>query len=352
MPTTNSLASGALRVLARLLSLGLPALALMSAMAASAREVPSFRPAQLSPGTLRIWGTPYMSEVVKAWAEGFRKLHPEITIEMKLMGSNTAIPGLYGGQADVALMGREPNVTDVNGFFRPKRYKFTRFQLMNGSLMTAGKSPALAVLVTRGNPIRNITVAQLHAIATCSQKAQHRTITWGQLGVKGKWSNKPIRLYLPDIESGTGLFFLKVVTGGSHKLDWSKVVDFKDIRRADGSTDRAFEQTADALRNDPYGIAIASLHEVTPMLKPMAVAAKGGRSFVLPSRRTVTTHTYPFARTTFAFIDRPPGKPIDPKVREFLRYVLSNEGQAAIKRDHGYLPLSKKVATEQRNRLN
>ncbi|HEX7916447.1 PstS family phosphate ABC transporter substrate-binding protein [Rudaea sp.] len=327
----------------------LPAVfAFFATATATAQDAPAFAPQPLAAGTLRIWGHPSFSGVVQRWAEGFRRFHPEITVVPQLMGSDTAVPGLYGGRADIALLGREPNITDENGFLRPKQYKYTSIELMGSSLDVNAMSPALAVLVHRDNPVRRMTLRQLEQAMTCGATGtEHKPLTWGELGASGEWTDKPVRLYLMNIESGTGLFLLSRITRGSRRLAWDRVEDFSDRRRADGSTYRAAEQAADALRADRYGLAISNLRALTPELAPVALAAETGGPFVLPTRQSVVDRSYPLARRAYAIIDRPPGKPVDPKVREFLRYALSREGQADIEREPGYVPLSAAVRDAQ-----
>lgn len=328
-------------------------LALASTEAAQAQNAVPFQPSPLPPGTLRIWGQEPMSGVVKYWTEGFRKFHPEILIEPHLMGSATAVPGLYSGLADIALLGRENNVTDDNGFSRPKGYRFQRFQLMTGSLDVDGKSAALAVLVNRDSPVSKLTLTQLAEIAGCDCRSDASEVrTWGQLGVTGAWAREPVHFYTYDAESGTGLFFLHVVLNDSRKLAWGRVRDFKDSKRADGSLHRAAAQIVDALEKDPYGIAVSNLSYVSDSVKLVALAAKGDGPFVLPTRETVIAHTYPLARSTYAIIDQPPGKPVEPKVKEFLRYTLSLEGQADVQRDRGYLPLDGGTLAAQMRKLD
>jgi phosphate transport system substrate-binding protein len=293
-----------------------------------------------------------MADVVKGWSDGFHRVHPEIQIEPRLMGSDTAIPGLYSGLADIALLDREENVTDTNGFSRPKGYPFTRFELLNGSLDVEDKSAALAVLVNRENPLSTITLTQLAAVAGCSHDGMRSIHTWGQLGATGVWSTRRVRLYLYDTESGTGAFFLHAVLNGSHKINWSQVRDFKDLKRADGSSYRASQQIVDALARDPYGLAVSNLRYAAGRTKALALSVQDGGPFVLPTRESVIDHTYPLARGTYVFIDRRPGSAIDPRVKEFLRYALSPDGQADALRDHGYLPLAEATRLAQLQKLN
>jgi phosphate transport system substrate-binding protein len=159
-------------------------IATMAAMSHSVRSEPE----PIDAGVLRVWGSESMADVVKSWSDGFHKVHPEIQIEPRLMGSDTAIPGLYSGLADIALLGREQNVTDDNGFSRPKGYAFTRLELLNGSLDAEDKSAALAVLVDRENPLSRLTLAQLAAVAGCPLDGTASIHTWGQLGATGAWA--------------------------------------------------------------------------------------------------------------------------------------------------------------------
>jgi phosphate transport system substrate-binding protein len=53
----------------------------------------------------------------------------------------------------------------------------------------------------------------------------------------------------------------------------------------------------------------------------------------------------------YFYIDREPGKPVDPKVKEFLRYILSREGQDAVQRDAKYLPLTAETVRAQLKKI-
>lgn len=305
------------------------------------------------PGTLRIWGPPAMAAVVARWASGFHRLHPDLTLAPRLVGSDTAIPGLYSGRADIALLGRRDDETDDNGFSRPKGYRLTRLELMNGSLDTEGQSPALAVLVSRANPLSRLTLGQLRRIAGCSCGPNAATpLTWGELGARGDWVRRPVHLYLMNIDSGTGAYFLRSVMEGNAALAWSRVREFDDARSVDGSMQPAAAFAAAALRRDPDGIAVSNAQYAGTGLKLVAIAARSSGPFVLPSRESIVAGTYPLARGAYAFIDRPPGKPLDPRVNEFLQYVLSPAGQADVRRTGGYLPLGPKVRAKELGALS
>ncbi len=55
---------------------------------------------------------------------------------------------------------------------------------------------------------------------------------------------------------------------------------------------------------------------------------------------------YPLSRYLYVYINKDPKKPIDPLTREFLKFVLSKEGQEIVVKD-GFLPLTAKMEAEQ-----
>lgn len=302
-----------------------------------------YHPAQTVSGVLRVWGNPMMSGLAAQWAAGFRKFHPGISFEINLMGTDTGMSAVYLGKADLALFGREPNTTDSDGFLHVLQYRPLTLELVNGSLDVPGKSYALAAFVHKDNPLTKLTMEQLQSIFGCENGLR----TWDQLGLAGKWKNKPIHLYAFDVDSGTGQFFLHAVLGGSRKLNWEHLKEFKDIHNPNGTTDESGRQIIAALRKDPYGIAVSSLRYADPEVKPLALAAKGSDRYVEATRDNLIARTYPLARRTYVFANQPPDTALDPKVKEFLRYTLSREGQEDVIREGGFLPLSDETAQSQ-----
>jgi len=108
------------------------------------------------------------------------------------------------------------------------------------------------------------------------------------------------------------------------------------------------------LSADKFGIAWTGIWQAKdfPDIKPVALAAEAGGPFVRPTRESFADRTYPLVRSVYLFINRPPGRPVDPKVEEFIRYVLSREGQAAVARQGTYFPLPAAFAREQLKKLD
>jgi phosphate transport system substrate-binding protein len=317
--------------------------------AGEAPTVPHYRPVQSVSGTIRIWADEHMATVIRDWTEGFRKFQPRIVFETKLVGSGAAMPGIYHNVADLALLGRESDITDDNGFFKSVGgYKPLRLELMNGSLDVPGHSSAQVVFAHRENPLSRLTVAQLDAIFGYEHRRGTESIrTWGQLGLTGEWTDKPIHLYAYDIESEDGLYFVRSVLADSRKLNWENLTEFHDVEKAGGGVLESGQQIVDALRNDRYGLAISNARFAGPGVKPIAIAAHESAAYYQATAANVISRLYPLSRKTYAFLNQPPGRPLDPKMHEFMRYVLSREGQRDIARARAYLPLSSEVLVDQ-----
>ncbi len=308
--------------------------------------LPADRSAQQVSGTIRVWGNDRMQAVMSRWAEGFRHFHPDARVEARLMGTGTAMAGLYTGVAEIALMGRPANSTEIMAFEWVFRYRPLGVQVSTGSLGTPGKSYAPVVLVHRENPLSQLTFAQLDAVFGCEHKRGPANIrTWGELGLSGPWAARAIHVYAPDTQGATSAFFRQVVLKDSYK--WNcKLKEFADRQNADG-VDDALRQVAEAVGRDPDGIALAALGVATPELKALALAADEGGVAYPPTVENVSSRKYPLSRATWAYVNRAPDRPLDPKVRAFLEYVLSREGQADVARGGDYIALPTEVAREQ-----
>jgi len=325
---------------------------LLLGVASASEQAASYEPGEPVSGEIRIWGPKEMESVVQAWARGFERHHSGTRVALNLMGTATAMPGLYSGRADIALLGRENDITDDNGFGRVKGYRPQRFELMTGSLASSGKASALVVFVHRDNPLASLTLTELAAVIGCDpSKAASAVRTWGQLGLTGDWANQPINVHTYDASTNTGLFLTRAVLGGSRKMNWERLREYRDVRGKDGAALPAQKQSVDALRADRFGLAIASLEFADRKVKPLALAAAAGQKPVAATRESVIARTYPLTRRTFAFVDVPPGSRIEPRVREFLRYALSADGQADVASQKGYLPLNDEIRAAQQTQL-
>jgi phosphate transport system substrate-binding protein len=326
-------------------------------LAAHAQTLPQYVPGPSVAATIRIWGHgalghDYIETLVRHWEEGFHKYQPAVVFDNRLAGTASAIGALYAGTGDLALLGREIWPSETAAFQEALKHPPLEVEIVTGSYDVRNKDFALIVYVHKDNPIAHLSLAQVDAIFGCEHRRGPRNIrTWGELGLKGSWADRPIRVYGFEISRGFGYFLQQAVFAGSFK--WNPgLLEFADQKQSNGTLMDAGKRILDALANDPLGIAYSSALYANPDVKPLALAVDDGGPYVEPCKETVQNRTYPLTRVISMFLNRTPGQSVDPKVREFLRYILSNQGQAAVVQDGDYLPLTARVIQEQMKKLD
>ncbi|SIT47804.1 Phosphate ABC transporter periplasmic phosphate-binding protein [Paraburkholderia piptadeniae] len=335
-------------------------------------RLPAYQPQQQVSGSIRNFGFG-LGGLLKDWEEGFRKFHPDIHFEDKLPTSDAAIPALVTGVTDLAPDGGEATLTETLSFFETYGYYPTDITVASGAYDVEGRSNGLVVYVSKDNPISKLTIEQLDGIFGAQRtgglrgfkwtladgRDAHTDIrTWGQLGLKGAWANKPIHTY-GHAPSGTSRFFQWKVLKNGDKWNPNYQEFVETGSKMIGDNDRVKQHgglqymLADRLANDPYGIAWTVVPQASKVtgIKPVALAPRGGGEFVVPSRASFQSRTYPLVRSIYIYLNRAPGQAVDPKLKEFLRYVLSREGQAAVMNNGNYLPLTAAVVSEQLKKL-
>lgn len=321
--------------------------------AEEAQPLAPYQPPENRAPTIRIWGDRHMESLTRAWARAYQAAHPDIRFEIKMLGNGTAMPALYLGLADLAFFGRDTIVTDNDGFAHVLKYAPLRIQLGTGSLDAPGKATALVLFVHRDNPLGQLTLTQVDAIFSALRRRGGPAAIrrWGDLGLSGEWADRPIHLYADDTQSMTGRFFQHAALKDSRMMNWEHFTEFQDVRHADGTTTEAAEQSMAALRADRDGLAVSNLHYRNARVKPLALAAGDGEIYYAPTKENILSRAYPLTRTIFVCANPLPGRPLDIKVRGFLRFILSAEGQKVVARDGGYLPLTAALAAQELKKL-
>jgi len=331
-------------------------LAVTCVAAQSLDSLPHYQPAQNVAGTIRVWGhgspkRDFTGRLMKYWEEGFRKYQPGIRIENRMYGTASAIGALYTGTGELAILGEEIQPPAAAAFERVMHYPPLSVEIATGSLDVRYFDYAHVFFVQRDNPISKLTLTQLDAIFGSEHRGGPRNIrTWGELGLEGEWKDKPINPYAWRIEDDFALYLQDALLLGSHKWNCD-LREFAHIYNPDGSVYEHGQRILDALAKDRYGIGVSSLLFKNPQVKPLALAVADGGPYYPATKENLIQRSYPFTRIIPAFINRAPGKPVDPKVKEFLRYILSYEGQKEIVREGGYLQLSQEAIREQLKKL-
>ena len=298
---------------------------------------------------IRTRGNRAMKRTMQAWEAAFRRQHPEITFEDTLLGSATGMAGITTGASDLTLLGRPVTANEVIGFEWVHRVKPLGIAVARGSLDAENHSPALAVLVSRRNPVSSISMPQLAQILGCPAEGAP-PVTWSLAGASATWAKHPIHAYVYDDQTGTGALLMQTLQGAKDCWNWQIVREFSDIDNDDRTIHTASQQIAEALEKDPDGLAITTLAEVDSRVKALPIA-NSGATLVALTAAAVTDGSYPLTRNVYIYLLRPKDNPVDPLLAEFLRFVLSPEGQAIAAKTGDFLPLSAAAANTELDKL-
>lgn len=308
-------------------------------------------PWAVNAGPLRISGPAAMRDVVERWTRGFAKEHPEITVDVKLAGTDVGYGALVTGRTDIAFGGREIASQEAKAFEWIFRYQPTGIDVANGSVDRPGRAAALAVLVHKDNPMRTVTFAQLKRFFDADRQDGKPGAweTWGDAGLHGSWAKRTIHLYMPPSESGTGAYFRKVALASTRAFPWSRVTETDDTPRI-----------AAAVARDPSALAVVPMARGLPSnVKLLALSSsEEGRATPL-TRQTVETRQYPLARSVRAYVNAAPASPVDPahahaldpRAAAFLAYVLGPDGQRDVELEGSFVKLDPVRATGEAARL-
>ncbi|RMH22456.1 MAG: PstS family phosphate ABC transporter substrate-binding protein [Acidobacteria bacterium] len=286
-------------------------------------RLPHYRPASGVSGTIKSVGSDTLNNLMTLWAEKFKEFYPNVQVEIEGKGSSTAPPALISGASNFGPMSREMKQAEIDEFEKVFGYKPT-------PVHTA--IDMLAVYVHKDNPIAHagLSLPQVDAIFSSTRKGGYPTdvTTWGQLGLDGEWANLPISLYGRNSASGTyGFFKSKALFKG----------DFKDsVKEQPGSS-----SVVQGVASDRGGIGYSGIGYKTADVAAVPLARKDGESPVPPTPANVAS--YPLARFLYVYVNKKPGTDLDPLRREFVKLILSREGQEVVVKD-GYLPVSYEIA--------
>ena len=277
-------------------------------------------------GNLSSIGSDSLNNLMTLWAESFNKFYPNAKIQIEGKGSTTAPPALISGTAQLGPMSRPMKGTEIDQFEKKYGYKPT-------ALRTS--VDALAVFVNKDNPIKCLTIAQADAIFSKSRRqgGKEDIKTWKQLGLTGDWASRPISLYGRNSASGTYGFFKE------HTL---KNGDFKDeVKEQPGSA-----AVVQGVTVDRYAIGYSGIGYATAGVRAVPLAEKEGAKCVEAEAENAYNGTYPLARFLYVYVNKAPGKPLDPLTREFVKLIMSKDGQEGVIKD-GYFPVPASVAKEE-----
>lgn len=319
-------------------------------------SLPSYRPASQVEGTLRLWGHgsfkhDVMRGLVEHWTDTFSEHQPGVAIDYRMYGTASAVGALYSGAGDVAILGEEISPATARAFLRAKGYPHTDISIATGSVDVNYFDYAHMIFVHRDNPIAQLSLPKLRGVFGANVGRNARALrTWGDLGLDGEWAARRIQPYGWKTDVDFALFFRERVLQDDHR--WHPGIrEYEHALGPDGQQVDHGQRILDALAADPAGIAISNVRYARPGVKVLPLAWSDAGPFVEATPQTLVSQQYPLARIIPAIVDRPPGGELAPHVREFLRFLLSREGQQALLDRSAYLPIGKDAHAAQMEKL-
>jgi phosphate transport system substrate-binding protein len=271
-------------------------------------------------GTVISIGSDTLANLMNFWSEAFKKLHPNVTFQIEAKGSATAPPALTAGKSMLGPMSRTMEAAEEEAFEAKHGFKPTRIDVA---------LDCVAVWVHKDNPVKGLTLAQLDSIFSKTRKSGFSDISnWGQAGVSDAgWADQPISLYGRNSESGTYKFFKEKVLG--------KTGDYKDtVKTQPGSAG-----VVQAIGTDKLGVGYSGIGYRTSDVRTVPLAKTENDKPVEPTFENALNKTYPLGRALNIYIAKKPGEPLQPVIKEFLKFVLSKQGQEIVIKDgFGQMP--------------
>jgi phosphate transport system substrate-binding protein len=276
-------------------------------------------------GNLNSVGSDTLNNLMTYWAEAFQKEYPNVKVQTKGEGSQTAPPALTEGTAQLGPMSRAMTDAELESFEKKHGFKPARISVA---------LDCLAIFVNKDNPIKGLTLQQADGIFSQTRKSgAAETTKWGQLGLTGHWQDLPISLYGRNSVSGTYKYF---------KDNALLKGDYKDtVKEQPGSA-----AVVNGVANDKGAIGYSGIGYKTADVRAVPLAKKADSAPVEPTFENALAGKYPLSRALYIYVAKKPHEPLPPHVREFIKFVFSKQGQEIVVKD-GFGPLPPKVIEEQ-----
>lgn len=300
-------------------ALGLTAALLTtSTIAAVDPKLPDYTRTSGVSGNLTSQGSDTLANLMTLWAEEFKNNYPNVNIQIQAAGSSTAPPALAEGTSNLGPMSRMMKDSEIEAFEARHGYRPTAVPVA---------IDALAIFVHKDNPIKGLTIDQVDAIFSSTRRcgADKNIDRWGDLGMTGAWANRPIQLYGRNSVSGTyGYFKDNALCKG----------DFKNsVNEQPGSA-----SVVQSISTSLNAIGYSGIGYRTSSVRTVPLATKAGEPFVDATPEQAASGEFPLSRFLYVYVNKRPNQPMQPLDREFVKLILSKQGQEVVVRD-GYVPL-------------
>ncbi|MFD1382898.1 PstS family phosphate ABC transporter substrate-binding protein [Rhodanobacter aciditrophus] len=288
-------------------------------------NLPAYSKASGVSGNISSVGSDTLANLMTLWAEDFKRLYPNVNIQIQAAGSSTAPPALTEGTSNFGPMSRMMKDGEIAAFEKKFGYKPTAVPVA---------IDALAVFVHKDNPIKGLSLPEVDAIFSSTRKGGHsEDITnWGAAGLEGAWAGRDIQLFGRNSVSGTyGYFKSNALFKGDYK---------NSVNEQPGSA-----SVVQSVSTSLNGIGYSGIGYKTSSVRALPLTKKEGGELIEATPENAASGKYPLSRFLYVYVNKAPNKPLAPLEREFVKMVLSKMGQEVVVKD-GYVPLPAKVSAK------
>jgi phosphate transport system substrate-binding protein len=330
----------------------------MTALAAGAvtldANLPAYVPGAPVGGEISVAGNHATDEVMIAWAKKFARFHPRATVRLRddtHLTTDAFDVAIVAGDIDLIPSARELVPSERERLTKKLGGEPLVVAVATGSYATKSGTHALAFYVNAANPLERISLAQIREIYLPGGKITK----WGQLGVGGEWADKPIHVFSVPISDPNGNP-LGIINYQQSRVFRSDKGLRRSLYQVDSNGPRLDQHMLNRIVRevaaDPLAIGYSGFGFGAPGAKTVALAETDAGPWYAGTHDEVQARAYPLTRTIYLGVNQAAGRPVRPVVREFLRFVLSREGQAAFTEGaEKYLPLTAEVARAQLGKL-
>ncbi|MEQ8407718.1 MAG: phosphate ABC transporter substrate-binding protein PstS family protein [Gammaproteobacteria bacterium] len=287
-------------------------------------SIPEYQRTSGVSGNLSSVGSDTLANLMTLWAEDFKRIYPNVNIQIQAAGSSTAPPALSERTANFGPMSREMKDNEIQAFESRFGYKPTAIPVA---------IDALAVYVHKDNPLAGLTIEQVDSIFSSNQRcgAAASVNRWGQLDMSGPWEQRDIQLFGRNSVSGTyGYFKDSALCGG----------DFKNsVNEQPGSA-----SVVQSVSTSINGIGYSGIGYRTSSVRSVPIARNAGSEYFDATPDNSVAGNYPLARFLYVYVNKAPNTDLSPLESEFVKLIMSQTGQEIVLKD-GYIPLPGRVVS-------
>jgi phosphate transport system substrate-binding protein len=284
--------------------------------------IPAYAKASGVTGKISSIGSDTLANLMTLWAENFKRIYPSVTVQIQAPGSSAAPTALTEGTANFGPMSRKMKDNEVQAFESKFGYKPTAIPVA---------IDALAIFVHKDNPIKGMTLAEVDAVFSSTRKcgAAKPINVWGDAGLTGDWAKRDVQIFGRNSVSGTYGYFKETALCQG---------DFKNnVNEQPGSA-----SVVQSVSTSVNGIGYSGIGYKTSSVRAVPLAKTAGSPYEEATAENAISQAYPLSRYLYVYVNKAPNKPLDPVVIEFIKSVLSKQGQEAVVKD-GYVPLPANV---------